>query len=138
MIERILIIFWPLYQTLDETSTNINKNRTFMLSDNEKQDLEDVASILSSFNKATEALSGSDYVTVSIVLPYLQALKNELIQIDIKDSDFKKSLKSCFLKSVNYFDSKYNFSNNSFLIAMTFLDPQSKKFMRFGRMKQKI
>jgi hypothetical protein len=95
--------------------------------------LNDICDVLNGFEEATNFLSGEKYPTVSMVLPVFQSLKCHLTTSDEEDSEFKVHLSSMFLKSLNYYISRFglNESNPDYLAA-TFLDPRFKKFRRFN------
>jgi hypothetical protein len=125
MIERIFVLEKPINAALREMTPN--KDRDLLLSDDEVKQMKDIIDVLSCFYDATLMISGSDYPTISYIIPLMKSIKNSLENLEKDESNFKKYLKNIFLKSLNYYERKFNYSN-VFLLAMTFLDPRFKKF----------
>ena len=69
MLERLLIVKSSVNIVLNETSNNQNKNKTFILNDQDTHDMQQFVDILSFFNDATNKLSGESYATASLVIP---------------------------------------------------------------------
>jgi len=106
--------------------------RDDLLNDTELKNLNDVCDVLSKFDKASEDLSGEQYVTSSLLLPILSYLQKAL-EAKNEDSSFKASLKKELLESIQFYDKKFNMSNNELLRACTYLNPTFKNMKSFQR-----
>jgi hypothetical protein len=74
-------------------------------------------------------LSGSNYITISVCLPILYVLKDNLKVTDI-GSDFDKTLKKVLNDSVAFYCQRYELLNKKEYAIATFLDPSFEKFSR--------
>ena len=90
-------------------------------------DLIEVINVFSYFFQATEKLSGSDYVTLSLVHPIFFTLLLNMT-ISINDKPLTKFLKTCLLHFTEFFMEKYIFPREEWYCAATFLDVRVKTF----------
>lgn len=126
MIERFLILYEHVSQLMNDIKYRA-KCKDYFLSENEKLVLIDSIEILSYFANATETLSGSKYCTISFVLPIVHSILEHL-SVEDGNSINKRTLKSLFKKSSEFYFYKYDLIDNETLITNTFLDPRMKKF----------
>ncbi|RMZ97930.1 hypothetical protein BpHYR1_026707 [Brachionus plicatilis] len=75
------------------------------------------------FEQATVRISAENSVSISSVIPILQALLNQL-ELDNDASCFRNSLATAFKKSLSFYIKKYGYFKNEFLFAAAFLDPR--------------
>lgn len=125
MLERLLTIKTSVNRVLSETSNNKNKNNSFLLNEQDIKDIEKFVEVLSYFNDATNKLCGETYVTGSVVIPILQAIRNKLtIFVSSSECLIQKYFASALLKSLNFYIESYNYFENDLLKACTYLDPR--------------
>lgn len=99
--------------------------------------MEEIVQVLACFYEATVELSGSKYVTLSMVLPIFESLKTE-ITLSKEDIPLTRVLKKFLFYWVNFYSQKYKIYENKFYITSTFLDIRTKNFTRFSAENRKI
>jgi hypothetical protein len=100
---------------------------SLLLSSNEVGIGEDLVELLDPFLKLTEVLSGSEYVTCSVILPGVSFLIKQLRNFQSKNMNmFMHSLAESMADDLEERAKPY--FANQLLIASTFLDPRYKKF----------
>ena len=125
MLERLLIVKTSVNRVLNETSNSQNKNKSFLLNEQDINDMGKFVEILSYFNDASHKLSGETYTTASVVIPILQAIRNKLTDSEtISDCSIKKYFASALLKSLDFYIESYNYFDNELLNACSYLDPR--------------
>ena len=92
-------------EALSDRSLN-KKFEKLILTEEEIGYLDSAVQILSGFDYATTLFSGSNYTTISVCLPILYLLKDNLKVTDI-GSDFEKTLKKVLNDSVAFYCQKY-------------------------------
>ena len=105
----------------------INKTIKLFVPNNSEFDLiEDLCLILKPIKQLTVSLSGRDYITISILFPFIYNLVNfQLKNINLKIEDVR-AVKDELIESLNK-RFLYIFQTDIFL-AFTFLDFRFKKF----------
>jgi hypothetical protein len=98
-----------------------------LLDDSELNILIDTVKTLQCFNQLSVLMSGSSYVTCSLIVPSMYYLRKHLSK-NRRISDLSISLKTQLLKSLDHYDEAYEINSNSFLLTSTYLDPNYKDF----------
>ena len=107
-----------------------------MIMINEREHLNDIIQVFGNFFEATKTLSGSNYSTISLIVPLFDCL---LLQLEEDDNDslFKKCLKFPLkYYTKKYFD-KYIEPNIDLYATATFLDPRTKCFSNTSPQQKK-
>uniref|UniRef100_A0A6P4DTP9 Zinc finger BED domain-containing protein 4-like n=1 Tax=Drosophila rhopaloa TaxID=1041015 RepID=A0A6P4DTP9_DRORH len=95
-----------------------------MLSASELSVCRDLFSLLQPFKKATEQISGEQYVTVSMVIPLISLLENNIKKLNMETNEGKQAKEALVRNSEKRFQS---FQQNKILVKSSFLDPMFKK-----------
>lgn len=109
-------------------------NISLVLSFEEKKKIIECSEILRPLAKATESFSAEEYVTSSLILPFLHALSTKILAADEDDSleatDLKNSLSSSIIK-------KYEGPVRHLLLQCSFLDPRFKD-LKFASKEERL
>nr|XP_017024329.1 zinc finger BED domain-containing protein 4-like isoform X1 [Drosophila kikkawai] len=84
----------------------------------------DLCSLLQPFKKATEQISGENYVTVSLVIPLISMLADKVIALKMETIEGMRAKEALIRISEKKFQP---FKKNPILVKSTFLDPRFKK-----------
>ncbi|XP_039501258.1 uncharacterized protein LOC120457827 [Drosophila santomea] len=84
----------------------------------------DLCSLLQPFKAATEQISGEQYVTVSLVIPLIALISNQIQKLNMETEDGKRA-KEAFVRISNKRFQSYH--QNKILVKSSFLDPRFKK-----------
>ncbi|XP_060665471.1 zinc finger BED domain-containing protein 4-like isoform X1 [Drosophila nasuta] len=84
----------------------------------------DLCSLLQPFKKATEQISGENYVTVSLVLPLISMLAAKIKALEMETKEGKRAKEALIRISERRFQA---LQTNAILVKSTFLDPRFKK-----------
>lgn len=128
----------------EEALTDKYENQ--LLTKTELSILEDLVFMLEPFNELTKRLSGSKYITISMVLPCLCKLEKFLNDFETKNrhsfmEDLAKELAAELKTRISgNKKNRTNFYKNSLVRAATFLDPRFRgfKFVDSEQMKTQM
>jgi hypothetical protein len=123
MFDRALDIRASLTETLRILAEN--QNYDVSISEDEWNIMDDACVLLTHLADATKSLSGSEYVTVSLILPTIRALIQEFNTFNSIKTKVGKKLKVGLVKNLKNRLEKYE-SNKQCHMA-TLLDPRLKK-----------
>ena len=126
MMERISNQVNLINEALSDRSLN-KKFRQYVLNETEIKNLASAVDILHCFDYATTLLSGTNYSTISVCIPIIYLISQNLQETE-SDSYFAQVLKRELLNSLDFYCQKYNLKSNNQYFAATFLDPRFKKF----------
>ena len=112
MVEWIFVLENPINAALREMTPN--KDRDLLLSDDEVKQMKDIIDVLSCFYDEKLMISGSDYPTISYIIPIMKSIKNSLGNSEKDESNLKKYLKIIFFKSLNYYEKNFIISTFSY------------------------
>ena len=98
-----------------------------LLDDNELVILAETVKTLQCFNQLSVLMSGSSYVTCSLIVPSMYYLKKHLTKTR-NHSHLTTGLQEALLTSLEHYDEAYEINKNSYLLSATFLDPNYKDF----------
>src|SRR6266498_3526207 len=107
------IIFLPSRLKADKNKENNKDGKkldSIMLSSKEWETLSEIIEILDPFEEITSILSGQNYVTLSLVYPFIKKL-TEILKKDLKDFD-DKTIDENDIKTVELFDLLNDNENN--------------------------
>merc|ERR1711891_37591 len=122
-MERILVNFNQI------TLTPANNNQTsLILSPDDKDRMTAIVTLLIPFKECGEQLSSENNVTISLIVPYFQILRQHLIT---KTNDLKiiKDMKCQMLMKLN---TRYNTEQLKCLTTSTLLDVRHKNDVKIG------
>jgi hypothetical protein len=135
MLERILKLKKAINSTLNDDESVESKK--LVLKEKELEILSQLEDVLYYFNNATEILSSQSKCNISQVLPIINSLKT-MMKPEEDDSAFTICAKKLLERSINFYDTKYSYSSNPFLIAASYLDPRNRMFLRFENKAKKM
>jgi hypothetical protein len=111
---------------INEALSDRALNRKFH-QEHEIKNLASALDILNCFEFATKLLSGTIYTTLSVCLPIIYLLEQNL-KIDTNDSQFAQTLNKVLQASLQFYCEKYELKSNKQYMTASFLDPRFKKF----------
>ena len=123
MMERMLVIFDQITLTLCS-----NNRRDFVLTPDDKKNMCAIVALLKPFKECGEKLSSEKDVTISLIIPYFQILKDHLMP-NTNDVKLIKDMKSEMLQKLN---SRYNSEQLKCLTISTLLDVRHKNDVTNG------
>ena len=126
MMERINNQVNLINEALCDRSLN-KKFRQYVLNETEIKNLASAVDILHCFDYATTLLSGSTYNTISVCIPIIYMISQNLEEQNT-NSNFATVLKKELLYSLDFYCDKYQLKHNKVYLAATFLDPRFKNF----------
>ena len=121
---------------INEAFRDRSLNKKFerlILNECEIKNLTSAVEILHCFDYATTLLSATNYTTISVCLPIIYLLQENL-KVDKNDSNFSSTLKTVLNSSIEFYTQKYKLKDKKEYIIATFLDP---RFKHFSRMPEK-
>ena len=102
----------------------------------EREHLNDIIQVFSHFFEATKTISGSNYSTISLIVPMFDFLLLQL-EDDENDSLFKKCLKIPLKYYTKKYFTKYIEPNIDLFATASFLDPRTKHFSNSSPQQKK-
>ena len=126
MAERMLKLHKYIKLIVNDKSQHKNL-KVNLLDDNELVILAETVKTLQCFNQLSVLMSGSSYVTCSLIVPSMYYLKKHLTKTR-NHSDLTTGLQEALLTSLEHYDEAYEINKNSYLLTATFLDPNYKDF----------
>ena len=114
---------------------NERKHKHLVISDNEKNILEESLEILEFFYEITQRISVEQIGTSSVIIPSILFLKH-VTKEDVDDSEFKSGFKEILSHYITFYDEKYSLTSNKNFILSSFLNPSFKKFSKANKEDQ--
>ena len=119
-------------------SSNLrNKYNDLIIQQEEHTNLIEICNILRYYYDATLILSGSKYVTLSVVYSTFHSLLGSMEE-ETNDSNLSKTMKDVLKESTNKYWRKYMENNTDILITAAFLDIRTKLFGQLNNKERKI
>ena len=106
------------------------------MTDTELTLVQDIIELLEPFNELTKLISGSEYVTSSLILPSVTRLM-EILQLFVSKDDNKTIESIAYEMFIDIEKRTSDYFNKEILIASSFLDPRFKSFNFFKDDKER-